>query len=220
MTRRALDHVDIWLFDLDNTLYPPEAEVMALIEGRMTDFVMRQTGLPREEARAMQLKYLYEHGTTLAGLMAYHDIDPYAFMNEVHDVSLDGLVPDATLNAAISALPGRKLVFTNGDEAHALRILEKLEMTALFEDVFHLGHADLIPKPNLATFHRMMQKHGVAAEITAFFEDSPKNLRPAHDLGMTTILVGPHAETNADAFVHHRAPSLKHFLLDPEGLRS
>ncbi|UDF02890.1 pyrimidine 5'-nucleotidase [Asticcacaulis sp. AND118] len=207
-----LPHVSTWLFDLDNTLYPPEAEVMALVEGRMTDFVMRQTGLPREEARTLQKKYLYEHGTTLAGLMAYHNIEPYAFMNEVHDVSLDGLIPDLALNDAITALPGRKLVFTNGDEKHAYRILDKLEMTPLFEDVFHLGHADLIPKPNLVTFHRMMQKHAVTGPETAFFEDSPKNLKPAHQLGMTTILVGPHAAANADDFVHIRAASLKAFL--------
>ncbi|ESQ79946.1 pyrimidine 5'-nucleotidase [Asticcacaulis sp. YBE204] len=209
----ALPHVSTWLFDLDNTLYPPEAEVMALVEGKMTAFVMRQTGLARQDAFELQKKYLYEHGTTLAGLMAYHSIDPYAFMNEVHDVSLDALLPDPDLNAAITALEGRKLVFTNGDENHAYRILDKLEMTHLFEDVFHLGHADLIPKPNLATFHRMMQKHAVTGPETAFFEDSPKNLKPAHELGMTTILVGPHAETNTDTFVHVRAPSLKAFLL-------
>lgn len=212
MSLSAVKHADIWLFDLDNTLYPPEAEVMALVEGKMTAFVMRQTNLSRDEAYQLQKSYLYEHGTTLAGLMAHHQIDPYAFLNEVHDVSLDALLPDEALNAAIAGLEGRKLVFTNGDEHHAYRILDKLGMTHLFEDVFHLGHADLLPKPNLATFHRMMQKHAVVAEQTVFFEDSPKNLKPAAELGMTTVLVGPHAADNLDDFVHHRSPSLKIFL--------
>lgn len=212
MNKQALSHITTWLFDLDNTLYPHEAEVMTLVEGKMTAFVMRQTGLGRDEAFVMQKKYLSEHGTTLAGLMAYYQIDPYAFLNEVHDVSLDSLSVDEDLNAQIAALEGRKLVFTNGDENHAYRLLDKMGMTYLFEDVFHLGHADLIPKPNLQTYHRMMQKHAVTGPESAFFEDSPKNLRPARELGMTTVLVGPKAIGNTDDFIDFRAPSLKAFL--------
>ena len=100
-----LTHVETWLFDLDNTLYPAECEFMALIEGKMTDFMARETGLPREEARAIQKRYYNEHGTTLAGLMAHHGIAPKAFLDEVHDVSMDCLTPDPALQAAITALP-------------------------------------------------------------------------------------------------------------------
>ena len=123
----ALSHVDTWVFDLDQTLYPAEAEVMALIEGKMTAFVARETGLPRDEAYKLQKSYLSEHGTTLAGLMAHYGVEPHRFLDEVHDVSIDGLHPDAELNALIAALPGRKIVFTNGDGRHAERILKKLE---------------------------------------------------------------------------------------------
>ena len=107
-----LTHISVWLFDLDNTLYPVEAEFMGLIEKRMTAFVARQTGLPPSEAYALQKKYLHEHGTTLAGLMAEHGVEPEAFLDEVHDVSLDGLSPDPALHAALGRLPGRRLVFT------------------------------------------------------------------------------------------------------------
>ncbi|MDV6330489.1 pyrimidine 5'-nucleotidase [Asticcacaulis sp. 201] len=207
-----LAHVDTWIFDLDQTLYPHEAEVMALIEGKMTAFVARQTGLSHPAAYDLQKSYLSEHGTTLAGLMANHDIDPYAFLNEVHDVSLENLYADLDLNARIAALPGRKLVFTNGDEHHAFRILDRLEMRDLFDGVFHLGHANLIPKPNMATFERMMASHSVTPATAAFFEDSPKNLKPAHELGMKTILVGPKAIDNVDAHVDFRDTSLKAFL--------
>ena len=207
-----LAHVDTWVFDLDQTLYPHEAEVMALIEGKMSAFVARETGLPYSEAFALQKRYLYEHGTTLAGLMAHHGVDPYRFLNEVHDVSLDNLHPDHELNDRIRAMSGRKLVFTNGDERHAVRILAKLEMTLLFDGVFHLEHANFIPKPNRSTFDLMMAAHGVKPETAAFFEDSPKNLKPAHELGMKTILVGPKAQGNADPWVDFRSPSLKTFL--------
>jgi putative hydrolase of the HAD superfamily len=208
----ALSHVDTWVFDLDQTLYPPEAEVMALIEGKMTAFVARETGLPRDEAFKLQKTYLSEHGTTLAGLMAHYGVEPRRFLDEVHDVSIDSLHPDPELNTLIAALPGRKLVFTNGDERHAVRILARLEMTALFDGVFHLEHANWVPKPNMATFELMMKAHLVTPTRAAFFEDSPRNLKPAHQLGMKTILVGPRAAANTDDFIDFRAPSVKDFL--------
>lgn len=207
-----LRHIDIWVFDLDNTLYPIECEYMALIEGRMTEFVMRQTGLERDEARALQHGYYNEHGTTLAGLMANHGVDPKAFLDEVHEVSMDRLVPDPELRAAIERLPGRRLVFTNGGEKHAERVLDRLNLNDLLEDTFHLESADFTPKPHLASYHAMITKHGVDPARAAFFEDSVKNLKPAFDLGMTTILVGPKAEASTADFVHHRTRHLTPFL--------
>jgi len=207
-----LRHVDTWLFDLDNTLYPLGADFMGLIEQRMTAFVARQTGLPRQDAYDLQKKYLHEHGTTLAGLMANHNVDPETFLGEVHDVSMDSLHPDPALRAAIEALPGRKLVFTNGDQRHAERVLAKLELDDLFEDTFHIALADYIPKPAIGTFRLMMARHAVDPATTAFFEDSPRNLPPAFDLGMTTVLVGPHAPTSDYPFVHYRTDNLAAFL--------
>jgi putative hydrolase of the HAD superfamily len=207
-----LTHVDIWIFDLDNTLYPPGSEFMALMEDRMTVFVMRETGLPRAEARALQKKYLHEHGTTLAGLMAHHGVEPEPFLTEVHDVSMDSLQRDEALRAGIARLPGRRLVFTNGDARHAGRVLSHLGLADLFEDVFHIAAADYIPKPRTETFARMIARHEVAPRRAAFFEDSERNLRPAADIGMTTVLVGPHAESSEAQFVHHRAPELAPFL--------
>ena len=210
----ALAHVDTWIFDLDQTLYPHEANIMSQVEEKMAAFMVRQTGLAPAEAAILRDQYLHEHGTTLAGLVAYHNIDPYVFLNEVHDVSLDTLAPDADLNGLIHALPGRKLVFTNGDERHAIRLLDHMQMAELFHGVFHLEHADWIPKPALQTFEKMMAVHAVHPGTSAFFEDSPKNLKPAHQLGMKTILVGPKAPANTDPHVDFRSPSLKAFLSD------
>ena len=207
-----LRDIDTWLFDLDNTLYPPEAEFMSLIEGRMTTFVARETGLPRDQAFALQKTYLSEHGTTLAGLMANHGVDPEAFLNEVHDVSMAGLVPDADLRAAIERLPGRRLVFTNGDAAHAERVLAKLKLDDLFEATFHIALADYIPKPHPKTFERMIAFHDIAPRGTVFFVVSARNLEPALVLGMTTELVGPHALDSGHGFVHFRTANLAAFL--------
>jgi putative hydrolase of the HAD superfamily len=208
-----LAHIDTWLFDLDNTLYPVETEFMTLIEGRMTDFMETVTGLPRDEARAIQKAYYHEHGTTLAGLMANnHGLDPEDFLTAVHDVSLDRLTPDVKMAEALMRLPGRRLVFTNGSAAHAERVLERLQIAHAFEDVFHISAADYIPKPSPVTFEKMMARHGVSPEGAAFFEDSEKNLAPAAVLGMTTVLVGPHAAASTADFVHHRTNDLPAFL--------
>jgi len=207
-----LTQIDIWLFDLDNTLYPIEAEFMGLIEKRMTAFVARQTGLDPADAYALQKRYLHEHGTTLAGLMANHGVDPEAFLDEVHDVSLDGLSPDPALRAALERLPGRRLVFTNGDARHAARVLDKLAIADMFEAVFHIADALYLPKPHPDTFQRMIAAHHIGPTRAAFFEDSEKNLAPAAKLGMTTVLVGPHAAASTADFVHYRARHLAPFL--------
>ena len=207
-----LSHIDTWLFDLDNTLYPPEAELMSLIAAKMTRFVERETGLPWDEAFALQKRYLHEHGTTLAGLMAHHGVNPEAFLEEVHDVSMAGLTPDAELRAAIAALPGRRLVFTNGDKAHADRVLHALKLDDLFEAVFHIALADYVPKPHPQTFQRMMDAHDVDPTRAAFVEDTARNLKPAFDLGMTTVLVGPHANDGDEPYVVYRTLDLAAFL--------
>jgi putative hydrolase of the HAD superfamily len=207
-----LRHIDTWLFDLDNTLYPAESGFMKLIEVRMTDAVARHTGLPREEARALQKRYWTELGTTLAGMMTHHGIDPEAFLDEVHDVSLDLLSPDPALIAALKRLPGRRLIFTNGSGPHAERVLEKLGVADLMEDVFHISSADYLPKPALFTFQKMAASLRVDPRGAAFFEDSEKNLAPAAELGMTTILVGAHAPASTAPFVHYRTDDLPGFL--------
>lgn len=207
-----LSHIDTWLFDLDNTLYPQECELMSLVADRMTLFVARRTGLPREEAFALQKLYLHEHGTTLAGLMANHGVDPEEFLNEVHDVSIDCVAPDPDLGLALDRLPGRKLVFTNGDDRHAERVLDKLGIAGRFEDIFHLRSGDYIPKPSMLTFQRMMTVHGVTPAQAVFFEDSERNLKPAAELGMTTVLVGPEAAASTADFVQYRTHKLTPFL--------
>ncbi|MFN4175968.1 pyrimidine 5'-nucleotidase [Phenylobacterium sp.] len=212
-TSPDLRHVDTWLFDLDNTLYPAESGFMAEITSRMTDFVQKVTGLPREAAHALQKAYLAEHGLTLKGMMLNHGVDPLEFHAIFHDLSLEALAHDPELLAGLARLPGRRLIFTNADDVHARRVLERLELSHLFDDVFHIGSAGYEPKPSPEAFARIGAAHAVDPAVTAFFEDSQRNLEPAAALGMTTVLVGPHAPTAEAPFVHHRTEKLAPFLL-------
>ncbi|MGZ8363084.1 MAG: pyrimidine 5'-nucleotidase [Caulobacteraceae bacterium] len=205
-------HIDTWIFDLDNTLYPAECDLFALIDDRMQAFVQRKTGLGPTEARALQKKYYHEHGTTLAGLMALHGVDPREFLDEVHEISLDRLTPDPELGPGLARLPGRRLVFTNGSTRHAERVLGALGVDHLFDEIFDIEACDLIPKPSPGAFDRLVRRHGVTPESAAFFEDLERNLAPAAALGMTTVLVGAHAQASQAGFVHHRTGRLPPFL--------
>lgn len=208
----SLGHIDTWLFDLDNTLYPADSGIMRQVEIRMTEFVMKVTGLEREEAYRLQKRYLAEHGLTLGGLIADHGVDPVEFHAHVHDISLDALAHDAELLAALERLPGRRIIFTNADGGHAERVLARLGLSHLFPEVFHIHSFGFAPKPSPTGFERMAAEHGVDPARTAFFEDSERNLAPAAALGMTTVLVGDHALASTAPFVHHRTPRLAPFL--------
>jgi putative hydrolase of the HAD superfamily len=207
-----LRHVDVWLFDLDNTLYPLDSGLADEITSRITDYVQHLTGLPRPEAFVLQKRYLEDHGLTLRGLMLHHGADPDEFHAIFADLSLEALARDPRLIAAIARLPGRRLIFTNADDAHARRVLEKLGLAGLFDDVFHIASAEFEPKPSLGAFERLIAVHAIEPLATAFFEDRALNLEPAARLGMTTVLVGPAVGANTDPFVLYRAPQLAPFL--------
>ena len=207
-----LTHVDDWLFDLDNTLYPLDSGLMALMEEKMSAVVARIAGLSLEEASTLRAALLTEFGSTTYGMIRHYGIDPLEFLYEVHDVPLDVVTENAPLRETLLALPGRRLIFTNADDRHTERVLEKLGLEGVFDDIFHIGMADFVPKPDLETFTRMAAHHDLTPAATAFFEDSARNLKPAHDLGMTTVLVAPNALETQDAFVHHRTTDLTAFL--------
>lgn len=207
-----LRHVRSWVFDLDNTLYPPETQFLRQVEQRINQYVVRTSGLASAEALAVQKTFLHDYGTSLAGLMMHYEIDPHHFLEEVHDVPLDVLTPDPGLHAALERLSGPRLIFTNGSMAHAARVMERLELTRFFDGVFALEDADLIPKPDPRTFDKMLSRFEIDPATACFFEDTPKNLAPARDLGMTTVLVGTKAFTAEGDHIQHRAASLGPFL--------
>ena len=210
LERADLRHIDTWLFDLDNTLYPLESGLAQRVSARITDFVADLTGLPHDESHALQKRYLAEHGLTLRGLMLHHDVDPDDFHAWLHDVPLECLTPDEELKAALDRLPGRRLIFTNADDVHAARVLERLGLADLFESVFHIGSAAFAPKPATEAFERIIAAHDLTPGTTAFFEDAAHNLAPAAALGMTTVLVGASAGPSVHA--NYRAPNLAEFL--------
>lgn len=180
---------DVWVFDLDNTLYPAECDLFAEIDRRMTDFVARFLRMEREEARALQKQYYAEHGTTLKGLMTLHGMAPEEFLAHVHEIDLSPLPIIPELGKAIAALPGRKLVYTNGSRRHAERVTEYMQLTHAFDGLFGIEDSDYIPKPTISAYETFCEHHDVDPARAVLFEDLERNLAPAHAMGFATVLV-------------------------------
>lgn len=180
-----------WVFDLDNTLYPHATNLFSQIDVRMTAYVSELLQLPREEARALQKELYLEYGTTLAGLMKRHNIDPDDFLRKVHDIDYSWLSPDPALGEAITALPGRKFIFTNGDRSHAERAAGQLGILDHFDDIFDIVAAGLTPKPAPETYDKFIALHRIAGRKAVMFEDLARNLIVPKALGMRTVLVVP-----------------------------
>lgn len=184
-------HVTDWVFSMDNTLYPHHTNLFSQIDVRMTAYVSELLQLPREDARKLQKELYQQYGTTLAGLMARHNIDPDDFLNKVHDIDYSWLSPDRALGEAIKALPGRKFIFTNGDRGHAERAARQLGILEQFDDIFDIVAANLMPKPAQQTYDKFLALHRVAGPNAAMFEDLARNLIVPKALGMQTVLIVP-----------------------------
>lgn len=210
MTGTDFNHVRHWVFDLDNTLYPPEVRLFDQIEVRMTDYVMTSLNVDRVEANRLRKVYWAEYGTTLAGLMDLHNVDPAPYLTDVHDIDFSALTPDANLRAGIAALPGRKIVYTNGCGPYAERVLEARGLSGLFDAIYGVEHAGFRPKPEPAAYETIFTKDGLTPATGAMFEDDPRNLLVPHALGMRTVLVDP-APQKAD-HIHHHTDDLSGFI--------
>lgn len=210
MPKQSFSHVTQWVFDLDNTLYHPSARLFDQIEVRMTAYVMDTLKVDRAEANRLRSQYWREHGTTLAGLMREHGLDPEPYLVAVHDISMDHLEKDVPLAAAIRSLPGKKIVYTNGSAPYAERVLAARGLSGLFDGVFGVEHADYHPKPERRAFDRVFARASVTPQQAAMFEDDPRNLAAPHAMGMRTVHVAP--EPLSAAHIHHHSDDLAGFL--------
>jgi putative hydrolase of the HAD superfamily len=188
---RGFDHIQAWVFDLDNTLYPHHLNLWQQVDERIRDYIARYLGVTSEEAFRLQKDYYKRYGTTMRGLMTEHGMAPDDFLDFVHQIDHSPLAPNPALGAALEKLPGRKLVLTNGTRKHADSVMRRLDVHTHFEDVFDIVAAELEPKPSPQNYDRFLARHGVDPSKAAMFEDLARNLSIPHALGMTTVLVVP-----------------------------
>jgi putative hydrolase of the HAD superfamily len=216
MTAALLDRIDTWIFDLDNTLYPPSSRLFDLIDARMGAYIARLLNCDGAEARRVQKQYFHDHGTTLAGLMHHHGVEPEEFLIDVHRISLDRLEPCLRLADRIAALPGRRLIFTNANADYAERVLAARGLAGLFEGICDIRATGYIPKPQPRAYDHLIAAHAVDPARSLFAEDMARNLSPAKALGMTTLWLDNGAESGHrdlnSAHVDYRADDLADWL--------
>lgn len=213
---KQLSHIDTWLFDLDNTLYPAESNLFDLVDARMRLYLEQLLKCDAVAAHTVQKEYFYRYGTTVAGLMANHNIDPHEFLDFVHDISLDRITANPDLKALIAALPGRKLVYTNGDAPYAQRVLNALGLGDSFEGIFDVIAGGMVPKPAASSYTMLCDAHKITPTSAFFADDMARNLRPAKSMGMATLWIdngSEQAEAPADLeHVDHIADCLTRWL--------
>lgn len=199
----SMEGLDAILFDLDNTLYPPERDLFSLIDARINRYMQEVAGIPAAAVDGLRRRYWAEYGVTLGGLIRHHGVDAEDYLEYVHDVDVDSrLASDPDLRAVLQQLPQRKVIFTNGSRRHAERVLAALGVTDQFEELFDIRIAAYCPKPYAAPYHQVVASLGLPASRCVMVEDSPENLRTAKSLGMRTVLVG--TTTSAPSFVDVR----------------
>ena len=186
---RRFAHIRDWVFDLDNCLYPASTGLFALIDERMTAYIQRLLGCDAVEAKRVQKAHFHAHGTTLAGLMRDHEVDPHDFLADVHDIPLDRVTADERLGALLPRLPGRRFVFTNGDAPYARRVLEAIGVQRHFDDLHDIHASELRPKPDPHGYELLCERFGIVPKHALLADDMVKNLAPAKALGMTTVWI-------------------------------
>lgn len=217
---RPLNESECWVFDLDNTLYPASNGLMADVSARMTQFVAQLLGVAAEDALVEQKHLFRQHGTTLRGLMEKYAVDPWSFLDFVHQVNYERVDPSPRLAAALAALPGRKVVYTNASTSHAERVLDRLGIAGHFDGVFDVAAASWRPKPHPSGYQMLVEQHQITPEKSVMVEDIAPNLKPAAALGMTTVWI-EHADAAAPEwtapgkssdYVHHKIADLVDWL--------
>jgi len=205
-----------WVFDLDNTLYPPGSNLFHQVDMRMREFIAAQFNIELGEAFKLQKQYFHEYGTTLSGLMQHHDMPPEPFLDYVHDIDVSVIDPNPTLDRVLAKLPGKKMIYTNGSFAHAERVTSRLGISHHFDDVFDIVAADYRPKPDESAYHSLLSRYEIDPVRTVMVEDVARNLEPAKRLGMATVLIHTEHRWSEDSdgvdYVDHRIDDLTDWL--------
>ena len=219
MTTVPTHDPEVWLFDLDNTLYPSGCNLFAQIDVRIGAYISNLLKMPPAEARVIQKQYWKEHGTSMRGMMTLHGVDPKEYLDYVHDIDYSPVPHSPHLEASLAKLPGRKIIFTAGDVPHAERVMERLGVAHHFEAIFDIAAGDYWPKPHKQIYEKLVRQHNVDPRKAAMIDDIVINLKPAHELGMRTVWIRTEESVKRAAdldlsHIHHETDDLATWLAE------
>ena len=213
---KKLQAIKCWIFDLDNTLYSGKTRVFEQVDKKMSKYISEKLNVNIVEAKEIQKNYFYEYNTTLNGMINNHKIDANEFLEFVHDVDIDFLKKDSLLNEELMKLDGKKIIFTNSSRKHAMNIIRKIGIDQHFDDIFDIVDSEFVPKPDIVSYKKLVEKHKIDPKLCVFIEDIARNLKPAYEMGMKTIWIEndePWARKFSDSgFVNYKTNNLPEFL--------
>jgi len=213
---KTFQSIKYWIFDLDNTLYSGKTKVFDQVSKKMTQYVSNKLNVNLNEARKIQIDYFHKYNTTLNGMIKNHKIDANEFLDFVHDIDIEFLKKDLKLNEELKKLDGKKIIFTNGPRKHALNVTQKIGIDQHFADIFDIIDSDFVPKPEIEPYKKIVEKHKIDPNLCVFVEDIARNLKPAYEMGMTTVWIEnnePWAKKFSDSeFVNYKTNNLSEFL--------
>ena len=213
---KKLQAIKCWIFDLDNTLYSGKTRVFEQVDKKMSKYISEKLNVNIVEAKEIQKNYFYEYNTTLNGMINNHKIDAGEFLEFVHDVDIDFLKKDSLLNEELMKLDGKKIIFTNSSRKHAMNVIRKIGIDQHFDDIFDIVDSEFVPKPDIVSYKKLVEKHKIDPKLCVFIEDIARNLKPAYEMGMKTIWIEndePWARKFSDSdFVNYKTNNLPEFL--------
>jgi len=213
---KKLQTIKCWIFDLDNTLYSGKTRVFEQVDKKMSKYISEKLNVNIVEAKEIQKNYFYEYNTTLNGMINNHKIDANEFLEFVHDVNIDFLKKDSLLNEELMKLDGKKIIFTNSSRKHAMNVIRKIGIDQHFDDIFDIVDSEFVPKPDIVSYKKLVEKHKIDPKLCVFIEDIARNLKPAYEMGMKTIWIEndePWARKFSDSdFVNYKTNNLPEFL--------
>jgi len=213
---KAFQSIKYWIFDLDNTLYSAKTKVFNQVEKRMTQYVSDKLTISMDKAKKIQKDYFHKYNTTLNGMIENHRIDPKEFLEFVHKIDIDFLKKDLKLSEELKKLDGKKMIFTNGPKQHALNVTRKIGIDQHFDDIFDIVDSNFVPKPIMEPYKKLVEKHKIDPNLCVFVEDIARNLKPAYEMGMTTVWVEndePWSRKFSDSsFINYKTDNLSEFL--------
>ena len=191
-------YINTWVFDLDNTLYSADSGIFQQVHDLMGKYVSSYLNIGIDEAKKIQRGYYKKHGTTLRGMMDNHGVDPDHFLAEVHKLDYSIIGPNHQLNEELKKLSGRKIIYTNANLQHVISVLDRIELSNFFDEIYDIKMANYIPKPEITPYEQIIKKYNLNPNSSAMFDDIAKNLVPAKNLGFTSIWIDAGYENFSD----------------------
>ena len=192
------DNINTWIFDLDNTLYSADSGIFQQVHRLMGEFISKNLNVDLTEAKKLQSKYYKQHGTTLRGMIDNHGTNPDHFLEEVHKLDYSIVGPNDLLNKELKKLEGRKIIYTNANKKHVIDVLERINLTNFFDEIFDIKMANYIPKPEIKPYEQIIDLFNINPKSSAMFDDIARNLVPAKKVGFTPVWIDAGYENFSD----------------------